>query len=89
MKTMVSGDTEDFTSSVAPCATKLHLTVEHQADKELFSELQCNQFCYVSTARQMGKSSLMLRTAARFRGSGISVAVHDPTAIGHNLTPEQ
>ena len=41
------------------------------------------------TARQMGKSSLMVRTAARLREEGVGVAVLDLTAIGQNLTAEQ
>src|ERR1044072_7521487 len=63
--------------------------VERDADKELFSVLMRDEFCHVLTARQMGKSSLMLRTASSLRNSGISVAVLDFTAIGQNLTTEQ
>jgi WD40 repeat protein len=63
--------------------------VERMADKQLFSALMRNEFCHVLTARQMGKSSLMLRTAARLRDSGVGVAVLDLTAIGQNLTTEQ
>jgi WD40 repeat protein len=43
----------------------------------------------VLTARQMGKSSLMVRTAARLRQAGVAVVVLDFTAIGQNLSPEQ
>jgi WD40 repeat protein len=63
--------------------------VERHADKELFSVLLQQEFCHVLTARQMGKSSLMLRTAARLRDAGLGVAILDLTAIGQNLTPEQ
>lgn len=63
--------------------------VERQADKALLSALMRNEFCHVLTARQMGKSSLMLRTAASLRDSGVGVAVLDLTAIGQNLTTEQ
>ena len=63
--------------------------VHREADKELFNGLLENEFCYVSTIRQMGKSSLMLRTAARLRESGIAVAALDLTGIGTNLSPEQ
>ena len=41
------------------------------------------------TSRQMGKSSLMVRTATRLRQEGVAVAVLDLTAIGSNLTIEQ
>jgi WD40 repeat protein len=63
--------------------------VERRADKELFDALTRGEFCYVLTARQMGKSSLMIRTAARLRGAGVGVAVLDLTAVGQNLTAEQ
>src|SRR5439155_19673270 len=47
------------------------------------------EFCYVLTSRQMGKSSLMVHTAARLRESGVAVAVLDLTLLGQNLSPEQ
>jgi hypothetical protein len=67
----------------APCY------VERRADTELYESLKRGQFCYLLTARQMGKSSLMVRTAARLREEGVGVAVLDLTAIGQNLSAEQ
>jgi WD40 repeat protein len=63
--------------------------VRRNSDEELYTGLIENDFCHVLTARQMGKSSLMLRTAARLRKAGIHVAALDLTGIGTNISPEQ
>ena len=67
----------------APCY------IERTADQILYRSLQAGEICYVLTARQMGKSSLMVRTAARLRDNGVRVAVLDLTSLGQNLTAEQ
>ena len=63
--------------------------VERRADKELLAALRQGEFCYVLTSRQMGKSSLMVRTARRLRERGAHIVSLDLTAIGQNLTPDQ
>src|SRR2546421_9588517 len=63
--------------------------VPRQADIDLYNGLTQGKFCYVLTSRQMGKSSLMVRTAVRLREEGVAVAILDLTAIGQNLTAEQ
>ena len=44
---------------------------------------------YILTSCQMGKSSLMVRTAAKLRKAGVTVIVLDLTSIGQNLTVDQ
>jgi hypothetical protein len=63
--------------------------IERRADRELSEGLLEGEFCYVLTSRQMGKSSLMVRTVKRLRENGVAVAVLDLTAIGQNLSLEQ
>lgn len=63
--------------------------VPRQADHNLLDGLGQGEFCYVLNTRQMGKSSLMIRTAHHLRDQGNTVAVLDLTAVGQNLTPEQ
>ena len=62
--------------------------VTRDADEQLFEHLRAGEFCYVLNTRQIGKSSLMVRTAQRLREQGVLVAVLDLTAIGQNVTVE-
>lgn len=63
--------------------------IGRKADTDLYTHLMADDFCYVLTSRQMGKSSLMVRTAVRLRESGCRVATIDLTEIGKNVTPDQ
>src|SRR5512133_1104448 len=63
--------------------------IERHADTELCQGLLNGELCYVLTSRQMGKSSLMVRTVRRLRDEGVAVAVLDLTAIGQNPTIAQ
>jgi tetratricopeptide (TPR) repeat protein len=63
--------------------------VPRAADRELLEALRNGEFCYVLTSRQMGKSSLMVRTAVALREQGSAVVILDLTAIGQNLDVEQ
>ena len=56
--------------------------VQRPADDDLFRLTQEGKFCYVLTSRQMGKSSLMMRTARRLKEVDISTAIVDLTRIG-------
>lgn len=63
--------------------------LERKADKHLYDALLRHDFCYVLNTRQMGKSSLMAKTAQRLTLAGRRVAILDLTALGLNLSPEQ
>lgn len=64
--------------------------VKRRADDELFHYLKNGQFCYVLTARQMGKSSLRVQAMKRLSEHGFLCSAIDLTAIGSkNITPDQ
>jgi AAA-like domain/WD domain, G-beta repeat len=66
------------------------LYIERSADRELIELCRRGEFCYVLTSRQMGKSSLMARTAVALQAEGVSTVQIDLTTIGaHELTAEQ
>jgi len=67
----------------APCYVK------RPADDKLFNLALVGEYCYVLTTRQLGKSSLMIRTARRLQEQGISTAIIDLTSSGTDVTADQ
>lgn len=56
--------------------------VARHADQALLQSLLMGHFCYVFDARQMGKSSLRVRTMARLQQAGVQSLAIDLTSIG-------
>lgn len=56
--------------------------VVRAADETFFTALRAGEYCYVLNARQMGKSSLRVRTMQRLQAAGVTCGFVDLSGIG-------
>src|SRR5471030_3196684 len=87
---MISPSNESFyiTGGTLPGSASCY--VERAADSELFQGIMSGAYVYVLDSRQMGKSSLSIRTLRKLNDAGVRTAFLDLTKFGvRNLTAEQ
>lgn len=60
--------------------------IQRPLDAELLRLTLSGEYCNVLAARQMGKSSLMVRTAQKLREHGVHPIIIDITAIGSSVS---
>ena len=64
--------------------------VYRPADEKLYQDLKSGEFCYILNSRQMGKSSLRVKTMQRMQAEGFICLSIDITEIGSiNITNEE
>jgi len=64
--------------------------IVRQADHDLFDSLLAREYCYVLNARQMGKSSLRVKTMSRLKEQGIACSEVELSGIGsQQITSQQ
>jgi len=63
--------------------------IDRPADGELYQLTHAGEYCNVLAARQMGKSSLMVRTAQRLREENVRTAVIDLSTLGGGIATAQ
>lgn len=87
---MPSNSNSDFYQVGGSLDFETRSYVKRQADDDLYLALKAGEFCYVLNSRQMGKSSLRVRTMRRLQTSGLACVEIDITEIGtQEVTPDE
>ncbi|MGL5076421.1 MAG: AAA-like domain-containing protein, partial [Waterburya sp.] len=63
--------------------------ITRQADRDIYDALKQQEFCYVLNSRQMGKSSLRVRTMKTLSQEGFKCVAIDLGILGRFTTAEQ
>ncbi len=76
---------------VGGCLSSNHHTyIEREADRQLYESLRTTEYCYVLNSRQIGKSSLKVRTMKQLQAEGfICVDIDLSIMGGKGVTPEE
>ena len=82
MSTLTAEPTARYFVTGGTLSAEARSYIERAADKSLLSALMASRFAYVLNSRQMGKSSLCVRTMKRLEEAGICTFFVDLTKIG-------
>ena len=84
-----SGSSGFYTVGGTVQANEGGVYISRQADGELLALCEESKFAYVLTPRQMGKSSLMIRTAEQLIDAGKQAVIVDLTQLGTQLSADE
>ncbi|MEO0519902.1 MAG: AAA-like domain-containing protein [Cyanobacteria bacterium P01_A01_bin.116] len=88
-RTNQSADASLYTVGGTVQANEGGLYISRRADGELLQLCEAAKFAYVLTPRQMGKSSLMIRTAEQLIDAGKQAVIVDLTQLGTQLSADE
>jgi len=63
--------------------------IPRKADDELLGYCRAGEFAFILSSRQVGKSSLMVRTARQLENEGIRSVIIDLSSIGVNISADE
>jgi formylglycine-generating enzyme required for sulfatase activity len=63
--------------------------IPRKADNELLAYCRASEFAFILSSRQVGKSSLMVRTSQQLEKEGIRSVITDLSSIGVNISADE